>query len=482
MSDLPLPDDPERWPENVFELLGAPLGADEKTLKRAYQKLIKVYRPEQYPEEFRRIREAYDTAQSITEWMASVGDLPKPEGNENSPAEDSPTEAMPNRDAMTGDRPRPSPVVATYESSLAAAWLPAVDGDTAFAYRKLDALRLEHPLRHEAYLGLYWLLRLSAKLDPERQPCDWLIACMQTAASGRVAALELYRREIERRPAEALTPRCAQLLRETLLDGPIQLLADWRWRAAVRGNAWGLIREDLAALRRTRVAYEGSSWMRLLRTAVECASWSDSESAQALTAECLRELEQFGNAADADYEALTQLDYLRETADVVKKLRDEGISPAFCNLIAGSWSSQPMDLYVELCALVGPMLEEPAELFILLVEVGAKGPAALSRYGQIVRLLQQETERNAETFWTPETALGVVKELFNVNLFKQGYTSEFRLRLLKFCLYQQLPPEAVAHVLSANHFYASISARIAAEIRIDWPLQFTYQTWRLVTL
>lgn len=478
MSDLPLPDDPERWPENVFELLGVPLGADEKTLKRAYQKLIKVYRPEQYPDEFRRIREAYDTAQSIAEWMASVGELPKPEEADASPTE--PKEPASKPDAA-GGAPRP-PAIATYESTLAAAWQPAVDGDTAFAYRRLDALRLEQPMRYEAYLGLYWLLRLSAKLDSERQPCDWLIACMQSAASGRVAALELYRREIERRPAEALTPRCAQLLRETLLDGPIQLLADWRWRAAVQSNAWGLIREDLAALRRTRVVYDGSSWMQLLRTAVECSSWSDSESSQALTAECLRELEQFGNADDADYEALTQLDYLRETADVVKKLRDEGVAPAFCNLIAGSWSLQPLDLYVELCALVGPMLEEPAELFILLIEVGAKGPAALSRYGQIVRLLQQETERNTETFWTPETAIGVVKELFNMNLLRLGYTSEFRLRLLKFCLYQQLPPEAVAHVLSQNHFYASVAARIAAEIRTDWPLQFTYQTWRLVTL
>lgn len=481
MSDLPLPDDPERWPENVFELLGVPLGADEKTLKRAYQKLIKVYRPEQYPDEFRRIREAYDTAQSITEWMASVGELPKPEDAEASPTELKELKEPASKPDAAGGGARP-PAIATYEAALAAAWQPAVDGDTAFAYRRLDALRLEQPLRYEAYLGLYWLLRLSAKLDAERQPCDWLIACMQTATSGRAAALELYRREIERRPAEALTPRCTELLRETLLDGPIHLLADWRWRAAVRANAWGLIREDFAALRRTRVAYDAASWRRLLGTAVECFSWSDSESSQALTAECLRELEQFGNAADADYEALTQLDYLRETADVVKKLRDEGVAPAFCNLIAGSWSLQPLDLYVELCALVAPMLEEPAELFILLVEIGAKGPAALSRYGQIVRRLQVETERNAETFWTPETALGVVKELFQVGLLKQGYTSELRLRLLKFCLYQQLPPEAVAHVLSENHFYASINARIAAEIRSDWPLQFTYHTWRLVTL
>lgn len=515
MSELPLPADPERWPENVFELLGVKLGADEKALKRAYQRLIKIYRPEQYPEEFRRIREAYDTAQSISQWMATVGELPdvekgssekseetklpeslvSPDGLPPVPQADSPAAVPGGSETSATDaaaigagesraQPAEEPMLleATYESSLAAAWFPAVGGDTATAYRELDALRLESPSRHEAYLGLYWLLRLNAKLDADRQPCDWLVACMQNASAQRGAALELYRREIERRPAEALTPRCTTLLRETFIDGPIQILADWRWRAAVRSNSWALIREDLGVLRRSRVAYDSGVWMRVLWTAVECFCWSDSESSQVLTAECLQDLEQLGNAQDSNYDALTQLDYLRETAEIVKKLRGEGISPAFCNLIAGSWSQQPLDLYVELCTMVAPWMDEPAELLILLIEVAAKGPAALSRYGQIVQQVQAETERNAETFWTMETALSVTSDFFNVAILKQGYTSEFRLRLLNFCLYQQLPPEAVAQVLTENHFYASINSQVAEEILRDWPLRFTYQTCRLLTL
>lgn len=500
MSELPLPADHQRWPENVFELLGTELGVDEKTLKRAYQRLIKVYRPERYPEEFRRIREAYDTAQSISQWMTSVGDLPKPASER--PAEEMLEEAtntsLPNAPPTTGPLPNsdtshkdatasprddePILLEATYESQLAAAWFPAVGGGMVEAYRELDELRRRSPTRHEAYLGLYWLLRLSAKLDADRQPCDWLIACVQTATTSRGAALELYRREIERRPAEALTPRCTKLLRETLVDGPIQLLADWRWRAAVRSNAWSLIREDLAALRRSRVAYDPTMWMRVLWTAVECFCWSESESSQLLIAECMQDLEQLGNAQDSNYDALTQLDYLRETASIVKKLRAGGVSPAFCNLIAGSWSLDALDLYVELCAMVAPLLDEPAKLLILLTEVATKGPTALGRYGQIVQQIQTETERNAETFWTAETALGVANDLFNVTVLKQGYTSELRLRLLKFCLYHQLPPEALAQVVAGNHFYTSINPHIAEEISRDWPLRFTYQTWRLVTL
>ncbi len=45
-----------------FEILGLDCAADERTIKRAYAKLIKEYRPDAYPAEFARIREAYENA------------------------------------------------------------------------------------------------------------------------------------------------------------------------------------------------------------------------------------------------------------------------------------------------------------------------------------------------------------------------------------------------------------------------------------
>jgi hypothetical protein len=60
MSDRSLPDDPARWPSNPCELLGVPFGGALRDLRRAYTRLIRVYKPEQYPEQFRLIRAAYD--------------------------------------------------------------------------------------------------------------------------------------------------------------------------------------------------------------------------------------------------------------------------------------------------------------------------------------------------------------------------------------------------------------------------------------
>ena len=47
---------------SLFDTLGVDWDADERTIKRAYAKLIKEYRPDSHPAEFARIREAYENA------------------------------------------------------------------------------------------------------------------------------------------------------------------------------------------------------------------------------------------------------------------------------------------------------------------------------------------------------------------------------------------------------------------------------------
>lgn len=61
MTDLPpLPDS-----QDPFELLGVDPASSPVSVKRAYLRLVKRYKPESAPEEFVRIREAYELASSI---------------------------------------------------------------------------------------------------------------------------------------------------------------------------------------------------------------------------------------------------------------------------------------------------------------------------------------------------------------------------------------------------------------------------------
>ncbi len=86
MSDDGLPET-----SDPFELLGVSPDADERTLKRAYATLIKRYRPERAPEEFKRIRAAYDEAVAMGQCRAiaaaldadsGLDDLDEPPGDE----------------------------------------------------------------------------------------------------------------------------------------------------------------------------------------------------------------------------------------------------------------------------------------------------------------------------------------------------------------------------------------------------------------
>jgi hypothetical protein len=63
-----LPDDVSRWPSDPFDVLGLARPATETDAKRAYTKLIRRFKPEHHPEQFRRVREAYETVLERIKW------------------------------------------------------------------------------------------------------------------------------------------------------------------------------------------------------------------------------------------------------------------------------------------------------------------------------------------------------------------------------------------------------------------------------
>lgn len=56
-----LPEDPEDWPRDPARLLGVNSSADEQTIRRAYLKLIRKFKPDAFPRQFQIIREAYES-------------------------------------------------------------------------------------------------------------------------------------------------------------------------------------------------------------------------------------------------------------------------------------------------------------------------------------------------------------------------------------------------------------------------------------
>lgn len=56
------PDDKTQADLDPWEVLGVPADASEETLRQAYLKKLRQYPPDRAPEEFERIRDAYDMA------------------------------------------------------------------------------------------------------------------------------------------------------------------------------------------------------------------------------------------------------------------------------------------------------------------------------------------------------------------------------------------------------------------------------------
>ena len=48
--------------DDIYEILGIDRNADTRTIKKAYANLVKQYRPEENPQEWERIHDAYELA------------------------------------------------------------------------------------------------------------------------------------------------------------------------------------------------------------------------------------------------------------------------------------------------------------------------------------------------------------------------------------------------------------------------------------
>lgn len=55
-----------------WQLLDLTPDADERSIKRAYARLLKIHRPDENPDEFQRLREAYETSLAEARWRAQV--------------------------------------------------------------------------------------------------------------------------------------------------------------------------------------------------------------------------------------------------------------------------------------------------------------------------------------------------------------------------------------------------------------------------
>ena len=94
MTDLP--EKSGSWPSDPFELLNLERSTetDARTAKRAYFKLIRKFKPDRFPVEFQKIREAYESVQGWLSWQDHRVSDDEQLGNESSESSESSSESV----------------------------------------------------------------------------------------------------------------------------------------------------------------------------------------------------------------------------------------------------------------------------------------------------------------------------------------------------------------------------------------------------
>jgi hypothetical protein len=456
MDAPPLPDDPRDWPADPFALLGVPRSAGESDLKRAYTRLIKKYKPEHAPEEFRRIREAYEAALEMGRWYRDA-----PPVRDAFPQVPFPPPGRPEpvRPSAPREPQIDSPVRAAHSDPVDVAWADGVAGNWPEAYAALQSLAQAHPERTDLPLRLYWLLALRPALDASRTRHDWLASAL---ARARLAgpAVELYRRELAADPSVALYGPYLGLLEAPDVRGrDLLAFASLRLPAAAQESRWSLLEIDLEALARRAADLDESAWLGYLTDlAGRCAG-----DRTALAGRC-REL--LAGLRHLELSHAWAFDALDDRKLNLARLKEAHLpEPIRRALAAALTGGDPRGPLAEVAAWAAG---DPA------AALRACDTARFARAGGFLdafeRLLARRDDGGGEVAYPPELIRQFAR-LHAARSTAQDYASA-REPLLRFLLAERIDPEELAGACASD----PATRLLAQRVRGDHSLRLVYRT------
>jgi len=475
-----LPEDSSQWPTDPFELLGVTYDSTQKDAKRAYMKLIKLYKPEFAPTEFQIIREAYEFVVRQLEAQAFYAEEDKlevrSEGPENKEKESE--SAWSPLDLAANSEIEDSP------NEVTQLWQTACDGDLKSAYDGLRTLvESTEPPRGDCCLRLYWLLKTTPELDSQRDAIDWLTlgACRDEHSA---ALLELYRREIDRNNFEVVSDRFVQLMNRTRVQieqgaAPNELmeLLAWRWDKAMRMDRANMLLEDFRWVERLLEYDHQASLSQLCMLALDHLAWLSDETILRGVREleaCLENIPHCIGTEMLDYE-LDRNDLLQEVAEEWREGAEpfRRLAPWLGSLPPHSWVRSPLDLREELLPILKEIGKDPSEALHRFDHLTQLYPALVNQIGSLF-----ESYRNYFRDYHDEERAGpeVDAEIqqFLWSHARGEYFGDFRSAFLKFCCEYAIEPLMVCHLPTVVHEYPGLVELVQQDVNLD----YMYQAYR----
>jgi hypothetical protein len=499
MKEDHLPEDLSRWPTDPFALLGVAPGVSPKDLKKAYTRLLRRFRPEEFPEQFRRIRDAFELLQQQIKY--SPWFLAPPPGEGTPKKQPSPEEIPPKEKAadfplddlaaenvdypleldgpgepadvpwQPGFRPHPT----AYQEEIVQLWDRAWAGEEDLAYRRLREIYHEHPQDKEILLRLYWLASVNPDLDHVRHPCDWLLEGLRTSGLAGPCR-ELYRRYVVNHPEEALGERFGRLLD---MPAPANMLAqfvEWRWQAAGRLRQWGVIASDLELLGPRLLREDEETGTRLLLLAIDELAWFTEEPARLVwqsSIQCMDTLEHLHTKLG---EAFSRLDFLLELANVWRTYaRQSGSWHSVLQLIPLTWTRPPHELRPTLFQFLEELRLNLRGALELFDDIQERAPIFLAQLGRTLDGFQFGYGQGWDNHSAEEIEERTKDFLSGVDA---ADYRQFRWKLFNFCLRDFLAPEKMAEVMESRSTDPNV-IDLFGRVRNDWALRVLCQGYRV---
>ncbi len=461
-----LPVDLARWPEDPFAVLGVDRRADETELRRAYARLIRVYKPEHAPEEFRRVRDAYEHAQQQLEQRRAWGNDDEPIARVVS-APPQPDETVIARDAKDSRSDAPLPHD-TWRTLSAATLLDE--------YRRL-AQQAERDADETTFVQLYWLLALHPDFDTQ-EPVEWLVRWLRAHPLLAGTAWDLYYAHIFEHPHEVLTERYQTLLdRAERLDRLTGLLSV-RWESCGRLGEFQPLIADLEKYRARFALHDQDRWGQLLTSAMFTLGWLDKPEVDTQVRELFAEIEKFYAVSPQHHGLFDQAEEVTIAIDSWRQMRGEGnVSQSLIELLQSSKRHPFLQIRPQLEAFLERRARPPDRLLDELSNL-YKLPAMLFEFGRLLRTLEIERERAFADAWEGVDAKQWICDQLDQSL-HYTYSNELRRELLEFCCANHLPPEIIRDQIGEDPEYFLDGDSLAVWLERDWPLRFTCWAYRL---
>lgn len=502
----PLPADVNDWPTDPESLLGVSSAISRRDLKRAYARLIKRYKPEHAPEQFRRLRAAYEQLDRQLEWREEH-ELRRrlfQDDDEDSP-EDTPDQS-PKTTSDGGAGGRIDPTLETSSSgndrfgddlhevdqsrthgrqkNPDELWQLALDGgDLPQIYAELVSWRQRRSPSEIDFARLYWLTTLVPDLEADRDPCTWLIEGLRHhRSSGQL--FEMLDTEVRRRDGQV-----AAVLEDSLLDsGDVAWrrvnFAELRWYAARRQGRFDVINDDFQVLKRTFLD-EPEQWLRLLNVGLRHVVVSHSSG---LIKQFYHELQQVPAHAANDWiwdsiDADLALNKAWSEPSNVLRNSQAGVAQRtqmVLDLIETTWQVSVNDAREPVLQFSDQLagFSERSLLELAIIEVQAR--PLLRRLQELFAQQMSLSEIDCHTDLTPPVQHEV--ERFIRDSFPIGSCDKLNTLALEHCLFNAVTPRDFSRVLSeltveVPDDYFTIAERLRTNLALNCVVDANRLLW-----